>query len=262
MVKRGYSLAETLIVIALIMIMAGLFLNSDLPRRKLTIQREAYILSQNIRTMENNAGNARSNTNCNVPNPNSPNPEGGLYPFDGYAIMLEIEKPQQYFLYTNCNEYGRYLPCSGGGYESDLRVGDCIQLNSTDREGSFLFNAADISKCIDKPTCDYYNDNRGGDGYINELMQKRIFPTSIKLNKLEAYIRDNDGQWKWESNCDQLIIDFKPTNPETFIICRTKDNSSYYYVAREAKISITDGENTRLVQINKAGLVAVKSDTQ
>lgn len=259
-------MAETLIVIALIMIMAGLFLNSDLPRRKLTIQREAYILSQNIRTMENNAGNARSNTNCNVPNPNSPNPEGGLYPFDGYAIMLDKDSPRQYVIYTNCID-GYTFP----------ELGDFVSLSSpASQAGSFLFNPIQIGESVsgfsitDPPKCDpnnekcdIYDDGRGGKGYINELIATRKFPSSIAIKEddgLQALIKYDD-QWGWKS-CDQLIIDFKPTNPETFIICRTKENSSNYYGAREAKINITDGENIRLVQVNKAGLVAVKSDTQ
>ena len=262
MVKKGYSLAETLIVIALIMIMAGLFLNSDLPRRKLTIQREAYILSQNIRTMENNAGNARSHTNCNIENPNSPNPEGGLYPFGGYAAMLDIDKPNQYFLYTNCNEDGPYTLCEGE-YDSDLKVGDCVRISDVDynKEGSLLLNAAASTNCpANTASCDFYYDNRGKDGYINELMQKRIFPTSIRFDKIEALIRF-ENQWKWQE-CSQMIIDFKPTNPDTFIICAIKGKSTFYYVAKEAKISITDGENVRYIEINKAGLVAVKSDAQ
>ncbi|MFA5166359.1 MAG: type II secretion system protein [Candidatus Paceibacterota bacterium] len=260
MVKKGYSLAETLIVIALIMIMAGLFLNSDLPRRKLTIQREAYILSQNIRTMENNAGNARSSTNCNVPNLNSisPNPDGGLYPFDGYAIMLDKDMPWQYLIYTNCNESFSFP-----------ELGDNISLSGpSSQEGSFLFNPAkspqgnvSTEKCspTDQTPCDYYNDNRGGVGYINELIAIRKFPTSIKLKDggLRAFIKKD--QWGWE-DCSQIIIDFKPTTPVTYIICRVGDGA--YYGAREGSITITDGDNERIVTINKAGLVAPKSDTQ
>lgn len=258
MVKKGYSLAETLIVIALIMIMAGLFLNSDLPRRKLTIQREAYILSQNIRTMENNAGNARSNTNCNVHNPNSPNPEGGLYPFDGYAIMLDKDAPRQYLIYTNCNE-ANFFP----------ELGSYVSLSGpSSQEGSFLFNPVktvgsyNTEKC--SPTaqtpCDYYNDNRDGIGYINELIATRKFPSSITIKDegLRAFIKYNE-QWQWKT-CDQIIIDYKPTTPVTYIICKIGDER--YYGAREGSVTITDGINERIVFFNKVGLVAPKSDTQ
>lgn len=255
-------MAETLIVIALIMIMAGLFMNSEMPRRKLTIQREAYILSQNIRTLENNAGNARSITNCNLNNENrSPN-LGGFYPFGGYAIMLDINSPNQYILYANCAKYN--FGSSIGGFK-----------RTDSADGTFLYNPVSVAQPLpngnqgsctpssDKK-CDYFYDQRGAYGYVDELIAKRVFPSSIRIKEsgLSAYIETEESNWSWVE-CEQLIVNFKPTAPDTRILChRINDDSANYYVAKEGKITITDGENERKVVVNVAGLVAPKADNQ
>ncbi len=96
--RKAYTIVEMLVVVAIMIIMASIFVTSSEPRKKMDLQRDAYFFVQNIRQAQELSMAVQGFEKC----------ASGVTPKGGYGIFLEQaetdSKDKKYTLYGDCDE--------------------------------------------------------------------------------------------------------------------------------------------------------------
>lgn len=273
--QQGFSLIEIIVTMAIMAIMTSMFFTVDAPRKKLEMQREAYLVAQNIRRMENMSASIQATPQCAWKEEFVTQLKSGLLPNQGYAVYFDLDSPRQYTLYANCltpNEFvgnSNFDPSSDSG-KVTLRTLRTYNLFST--QGDSCFDSVLDESWYSKKTngCDIIKvakeANNAGPKYGDETIEIARLVGKVKIEKIEALI---NGSYQ---PCNNLVIGFEPPDPATYIYCCKEKKPGSNRTCNTylgpldgpsiARITIKQDEENgeeRVIEMNKAGLIWVKN---
>lgn len=215
--EKGYTLAEMITVIAIIVIAAGIFANFGSSQKQLSLQRDVYSFAQNIRRVQQMASSISTVTNCDVN-------QAQKVPKNGYGIFVEKDTQDKtinrYILYANCA---------------------CAELNAA---GTGCLKKWDPPE---KKEDDYYKT------------EESVMNSPIKLSS-QVSIADIVAQKGADApvSLSEVSILYQPPDPAVQIF----DSLGNIYDSVKIEMKLKDTSLSRLIEINRAGLVNVVQQNQ
>lgn len=193
--EKGYTLAEMITVIAIIVIAAGIFANFGSSQKQLSLQRDVYSFAQNIRRVQQMASSISTVTNCD------PSGQTQMVPRNGYGVFLE-KGQGRYLLYANCD-------CARGADNKCLAPYDIPEGSDIYASGERVMNSpiklsnqVEISKIVGKKNGAIVGDPDTGLAGVVILYQPpdpavQIFaPDNTALDEAYIDIKLKDGQYR------------------------------------------------------------------